>query len=351
MKRLIFIMTGTLLLLAACNDTERSPIELENNNDSEETQEEIDTETTTETESEPEEDVLDIEEPDENDILFDVSDDSIIDQFVDINEPFEMQFENDFISKGMNQENIEALFGTYDLVLVTNEGMTVVYGNIAVKYIHGNPAGEGLLGDPSIDPVTNVVTEVFYFADVPQEDVINAFGEPDQQLAGTETKSGQPEMHYFYSDDTGAIYTVRAVMNDNHVDTIVREDPNGNYSTSSDGESVEGATLETYTEIIETFMQDYETYYQDGDKTVFEHVRPGSQAQLNITRSKYENYALNDVRVNFSFDHNDGTVTVNTNIYFNHDALEQRQNASMIFTLDKSNLEIIDFNAFSVRNY
>lgn len=357
MKRIILALSGMIFLLAACDDAEREPVQLENDTETEESTN-TDSEDTTNVEPEdkvPEDDVLQVDEPSEDDITFDITDDIIMEQFVDVTEPFEMQFENDYITKGMNQENIEQRYGAYQYVLMENEGMTVVYNNIAVKYIHGNPAGEGLLGDPSIDPVTNIVTEVFYFADTSQEDVIDAFGEPDQQLPSSDTKSGQPEMLYYYEDENGEYYTVRAVMNDETgemmVDTIKREDPNGNYSTSSDGENVEGATLETYTEIIETFMDDYEAYYQEDDQTVFEHVRAGSQAEQNLARVNYENYVLNDVSVNYSFDHNDGTVTVNTNIYFDHDGIENRQNVSMIFTLDKSNLDIIDFSAFSVQDY
>ncbi|MFC3901147.1 hypothetical protein [Aliicoccus persicus] len=349
MKRLFLGMTSIIALLTACDDNEREPIGL--GDDETETSEEVESDNSESEDKEPEDDVLEVADPDEEDLLFDITDETILDQFVDITEPFEMQFENNFIQKGMNQENIEQRYGTYDLVLMTNDGITVVYGNIAVKYIHGNPAGEGLLGDPTIDPVTNIVTEVFYFADVPQEEVIEAFGEPVQQVPSAETKSGQEELHYMYTGNEGETYTVRAIMNDGHVDMIVREDEAGNYSTSSDGENVDEATFETYTEVIETFMADYEAYYQNDDESVFEHVRPGSQAQQNLTRVNYENYELHDLSVNFSFDHNDGTVTVNTNVYFDHDGLDNRQNASIIFTLDKSNLEIIDFSAFSVQDY
>lgn len=360
MRRLILGITGITLLLVACDNESRAPLEL--NQD-----EPTDTETISEPEDEGEEnngnaedlteseDVLDIDEPREDDILFEVSDDIIQEQFVDVTEPFLHQFENDFIQKGMNQENIEMRYGPYDFVLMETEGMKVVYGNIAVSYIHGNPAGEGLLGDASLDPVTNIVTEVFYFADSPRVEVIEAFGEPDQEFESYETSSGQPEMHYYYQDENGETYTVRAVMNDESgeliVDTLKREHPDGSYSTSEDGENIEGATLEIYTEIIEEFMADYENYYQDGDVAVFEHVRDGSLAERNITGVDYENYVLHDTVVNYSFSHNNGSATINTNIYFEHDGVENRQNASMIFTLDENNLEIIDFSAFSVQNY
>ncbi len=360
MRRLILGFTGITLLLAACEDESRAPIALDQDD-------QADTETVEETEndseenngdtedSEDSEDVLDIDEPNEDDILFDVSDDIILEQFVDVTEPFEDQFENDFVQKGMNQENIELRYGPYDFVLVETEGMKVVYGNIAVSYIHGNPAGEGLLGNASLDPVTNIVTEVFYFADSPRADVIEAFGEPDREFASYETSSGQPEMHYYYQNQNGETYTVRAVMNDESgeliVDTLKREHPDGSYSANEDGESIEGTTLETYTEIIEEFMYDYEKYYQDGDDAVFEHVRSGSLAERNITRVDYENYVLYDTVVNYSFSHNNGSATINTNIYFEHDDVGQRQNASMIFTLDENNLEIIDFSAFSVQDY
>lgn len=355
MRRLILGLTGITFLLAACDDEARAPIELDRDNtDDVETTEESDN-TVDESNATESEDVLDVNEPSEDDILFDITDDIILEQFVDVTEPFEHQFENDLIQRGMNQENIEMRYGPYDFVLMESEGMKVVYGNIAVSFIHGNPAGEGLLGDPTLDPVTNIVTEVFYFADLPREDVVAAFGEPDREFASYETSSGQPEMHYYYQDENGETYTVRAVMNDDNgdliVDTIKREHPDGSYSTSEDGENIEGATLESYTEIIEEFMADYEKYYQDGDDAVFEHVRSGSLAERNITRVNYENYVLHDTVVNYSFSHNNGTATINTNIYFEHDDVENRQNASMIFTLDENNLEIIDFSAFSVQDY
>lgn len=340
-----YLLIFLLLVLTACDNDGEPAITLDRDSAEEITDDDFN-DNDDDTPSAPEE----VTEEEDDGIEYAPHDEKIQEQFTDVTEPFEQQFDQNAITVGMNQEMIERKFGPYDFVLMESDGIKVIYGNIAVKLIHGNPSGEGLLGNPSIDPVTNVVTDVFYFANVSQDELIEAFGSPDEIV----DYGDNPHMNYYYTDNENNTYTVRAEMTHEGesfvVNTVKRITPDGKY-TSIDDSGNEAVTFEQLEAIVIEFMDDYEQYHQDGSEDVYEHVRQGSQAMRNIQSVDYDNYVLEDVVVNYKFDHNDGTVTVNANIYFDHDGLDNRQNATMIFTIDQRSHQIIDFSAFATRDY
>ncbi|CAM4309208.1 hypothetical protein [Jeotgalicoccus halotolerans] len=109
-------------------------------------------------------------------------------------------FEQDFITEGMTQTEVEELYGPYEFTFYTGGASPAFHGNLGVVYSERAPYGPGDDGsDSSINPDENYVEYVWYFAHITEEELINALGQPDQYDDGSRSMNGLP--HYVYEGE------------------------------------------------------------------------------------------------------------------------------------------------------
>ena len=109
-------------------------------------------------------------------------------------------FEQDVITEGMTQTEVEELYGPYEFTFYSGGASPAFHGNLGVVYSERAPYGPGDDGsDSSINPDENYVEYVWYFAHITEEELINALGEPDQYDDGSRSMNGLP--HYVYEGE------------------------------------------------------------------------------------------------------------------------------------------------------
>lgn len=109
-------------------------------------------------------------------------------------------FEQDVITEGMTQTEVEELYGPYEFTFYAGGASPAFHGNLGVVYSERAPYGPGDDGsDRSINPDENYVEYVWYFAHITEEELINALGEPDQYDDGSRSMNGLP--HYVYEGE------------------------------------------------------------------------------------------------------------------------------------------------------
>lgn len=109
-------------------------------------------------------------------------------------------FEQDVITEGMTQTEVEELYGPYEFTFYSGGASPAFHGNLGVVYSEGAPYGPGDDGsDSSINPDENYVEHVWYFAHITEEELINALGQPDQYDDGSRSMNGLP--HYVYEGE------------------------------------------------------------------------------------------------------------------------------------------------------
>ena len=109
-------------------------------------------------------------------------------------------FEQDFITEGMTQTEVEELYGSYEFTFYTGGASPAFHGNLGVVYSERAPYGPGDDGsDSSINPDENYVEYVWYFAHITEEELVNALGQPDQYDDGSRSMNGLP--HYVYEGE------------------------------------------------------------------------------------------------------------------------------------------------------
>lgn len=109
-------------------------------------------------------------------------------------------FEQDVITEGMTQTEVEELYGPYEFTFYAGGASPAFHGNLGVVYSERAPYGPGDDGsDSSINPDENYVEYVWYFAHITEEELINALGEPDQYDDGSRSMNGLP--HYVYEGE------------------------------------------------------------------------------------------------------------------------------------------------------
>ena len=109
-------------------------------------------------------------------------------------------FEQDVITEGMTQTEVEELYGPYEFTFYAGGASPAFHGNLGVVYSERAPYGPGDDGsDSSINPHENYVEYVWYFAHITEEELINALGEPDQYDDGSRSMNGLP--HYVYEGE------------------------------------------------------------------------------------------------------------------------------------------------------
>lgn len=240
MKKLWFMLFLILLLImtACSNDTENNETASEESSEEKniDNREEDDADTTntenqeeseagqSEEESEPADDTE--EDKTGKQTAADRADqsDSSSDLMFDLNSP-EVQaqllgtsagneegtFEQDFITEGMTQTEVEELYGPYEFTFYTGGASPAFHGNLGVVYSERAPYGPGDDGsDSSINPDENYVEYVWYFAHIESNELINALGKPDDYNDGSQSMNGLPYYVYEGEGDDGRYYITGA---------------------------------------------------------------------------------------------------------------------------------------------
>jgi hypothetical protein len=120
-------------------------------------------------------------------------------------------FEQDFITEGMTQTEVEELYGSYEFTFYTGGASPAFHGNLGVVYSERAPYGPGDDGsDSSINPDENYVEYVWYYAHIESDELINALGEPDDYNDGSQSMNGLPHYVYEGEGDDGRYYITGA---------------------------------------------------------------------------------------------------------------------------------------------
>lgn len=120
-------------------------------------------------------------------------------------------FEQDFITEGMTQTEVEELYGPYEFTFYTGGASPAFHGNLGVVYSERAPYGLGDDGsDSSINPDENYVEYVWYFAHIESNELINALGKPDDYNDGSQSMNGLPHYVYEGEGDDGRYYITGA---------------------------------------------------------------------------------------------------------------------------------------------
>lgn len=109
------------------------------------------------------------------------------------------------ISLGMSQSEIESIYGVHDTHYQLEGANLAIYGNMALLYSEGFPAGDG--GFPDIDPDNNFVTDAMIYMNIPHQTVVNAYGEPTVDYYEYELR-GPGEQSMIYDSTRGNGYAV-----------------------------------------------------------------------------------------------------------------------------------------------
>ena len=120
-------------------------------------------------------------------------------------------FEQNFITEGMTQTEVEELYGPYEFTFYTGGASPAFHGNLGVVYSERAPYGPGDDGsDSNINPEENYVEYVWYFAHIESDELINALGEPDDYNDGSQSMNGLPYYVYEGEGDDGRYYITGA---------------------------------------------------------------------------------------------------------------------------------------------
>lgn len=203
-------------------------------------------------------------------------------------------FEQDFITEGMTQTEVEELYGPYEFTFYTGGASPAFHGNLGVVYSERAPYGPGDDGsDRSINPDENYVEYVWYYAHIESDELINALGEPDDYNDGSQSMNGLPHYVYEGEGDDGRYYITGASTYNSpegeRIGLIKREifDENPKEQASSDNEEryfedyyTEGFPIELTEEddyftydtlrnfIFKTYLDSLADYYNDENDDV-----------------------------------------------------------------------------------
>ena len=120
-------------------------------------------------------------------------------------------FEQDFITEGMTQTEVEELYDPYEFTFYSGGASPAFHGNLGVVYSERAPYGPGDDGsDSSINPDENYVEYVWYYAHIESDELINALGEPDDYNDGSQSMNGLPHYVYEGEGDDGRYYITGA---------------------------------------------------------------------------------------------------------------------------------------------
>lgn len=264
------------------------------------------------------------------DLYFDLNDDHVKNQFIGTDYGNDDGFfEQSAITKGMSQTEVEEKYGAYDFAMHVEGAAPAMYGNLAVIYSEYYPYGTD--GDPArtdINPDTNYVQTVLYFADVSPDEMISILGEPEDYNNGNKTMNGLPYYVYSGTGTDGRYYSTgaetikppkgttvslisREIHDENPYDT--QSSVNDDLYFSHDNDSSQSYPFNLTTEqdsykyeVFTNYMNDYvaflTAYYNGDSNDVLDYVKGDALSDLQDNRasgyfSDHENLGISIVNI------------------------------------------------------
>lgn len=409
-KFLFYVLILSVLVLAACGETEdnsseeegvatgestneMSELEEENEElrrqleeqDDEEGNDEASEEAevaTDNNESESSDDVENTEAGDDqkgnsednrSDLVFDINS-SEVQAYINKNGNYdgERNFVQDAISIGMSQTEIEDLYGEYDYTIPAPTGVPVIYENIAILYDNLAPYGEGSDGsDSNINPNENKVEMILYFANLTEDELLNTLGSPDEQLSnlmGTQNyiyegnnTSDEWETLIFTEEETpeglkiGTLSAYDNVVDSdessqttvNEEDIPVTEEPDPNAEIKDEYD---------YEYLLTEYLQRLAAHYNMVEyDDVYYYIKRGSAAYDKIAENKasghFTGHETIDVELIEMTDLGNGTVELNADRVYSHDNSEGQRIANVNYIVNAETHEVLDFEPVSDEAY
>lgn len=312
MLRIIMLMMGSFMIVTGCSNEQEAEAPVENETESEEADSESESSNQESIEQEPSEEASregaenedaesgnnsSEEEQAEETTESAAESESIATEF-DINDTDTQQrlmaptypeeglsFEQDVITEGMTQEEVEDLHGQYDFIYPGHGRAVTIYDNLGVVYSVPGPYGEDELATTDVDSDEVVVENVMYYAGVSYDEVVAALGEPDVDAYEPEEgpASGYHFMEYvldqgqdmelagvfwMHEDENGQLMADVMTKNEQPIDVEA-------YNESLGG--VDDYTAETLTATMEAYLSSLEDYFNDENESVFDYTDPSSE--------------------------------------------------------------------------
>ncbi|WP_052254487.1 hypothetical protein [Salinicoccus sp. YB14-2] len=195
-----------------------------------------------------------------------------------------LSFEQDVITKGMTQTEVEDLHGQYDFIYPGHGRAVTIYGNLGVVYSVPGPYGEDELATTGVNPDEVIVENVMYYAGVSYDEVVAALGEPD--VDAYEPQEGPVSGYHFmeyvleqgeemelagvfwmHEEENGQLMADVMTKNEQPIDVEA-------YNESIGG--VDDYTEETLTAMMEGYLSSLEDYFNDVNEAVFDYTEPSS---------------------------------------------------------------------------
>lgn len=276
----------------------------------------------------------------------------------------EGNFIQDAISIGMSQTEVEDLYGKHDFTMMDPGSVAAVYENLAVLYSSQMPHGDGSDStDSSIDPDSNSVEMILYFANITSEELKNALGSPDNQLQNL-----QGNQNYIYESngwgnlifsETGTpegtkIGTMRGrEVNTANQETVNEEDIPVTEAPNPDAEIQDRMIYEG---AINEYLGRLAQYYNyDNYDNIYYYLKKGSAAYDKITANKasgnFTGHKTENVELVEMTDLGDGTVKLNANRVYSHDNSNGRRIANVDYIVNAETYEVLDFEQISDAAY
>lgn len=328
------------------------------------------------TESEDNQD--DNTEGNRSDLVFDINSSEVRSQLIGTDSGnSEGYFEQDAITIGMSQTEVEEMYGTYDFSFYYQGAAPAFYENLAVVYSELGPYGPGDGSDASmndINPDENMVESVYYYAGITEDEMIEALGEPDDQDDGSRSMNGLPYYIYqgtgqddrYYITGASTINTpdgerigliMREVFDEdpneasqptiNEEDIPVTEEPDPNAEIKDEYD---------YEYLLTEYLQRLAHHYNyDNYDDVYYYLKRGSPAYDKIADNKasgnFTGHKTENVELVEMTDLGDGTVKLNANRVYSHDNSNGRRIANVNYIVNAETHEIIDFEGISDEAY
>lgn len=380
MKKLnIYLLSVFILLLTACSSNEDSStetvsesevggselaeLEEENSNNGPEEGE------TTEDQGERDNQHYN-SESDRSKLVFDITSPEVISQFIGTeNKNKDGYFEQDAITVGVSQTEIEEKYGAYDFTLQAGGSAPAFYGNLAVIYSGFYPYGDGDdASDSSINPDENYVEAVYYYAGITENELIEAWGEPQ------DARTTGPALIYQGEGDDGNYYVTLAgssITRDGELISIIQRniyeenpnEPSQSAVNEDDLPTTDDSALNAeikdeadYEFLLTEYLNRLTAHYNMNEyDDVYYYLRKGSPAYDKIADYKasghltgHETYEVELVSMT---DLGDGTVMLNANRVYSHDNSNGQRITNVDYIMNAETHEIIDFEVLLDEEY
>lgn len=267
-----------------------------------------------------------------SELYFDLNDENVKNQFIGTEYGNkDGSFEQSVITEGMSQTEVEEKYGTYDFSMHVEGAAPAIYGNLAVIYSQYYPYGTD--GDPArtdINPDTNYVQSVYYFADISPDEMIAILGEPDDYNDGQKSMNGLPYYVYSGTGKDGRYYTTgaetinqpggntvslinREIHEENPYDTDTSTSSNDDLYFSHDNDESQSYPFTLTTEddsykyeVFTNYMNDYipflTVYYNGDSDDVLDYVTGNALSKLQENRASdyfadHENFGVKMISI------------------------------------------------------